>query len=114
MPILYIMTYLVLGTKEEFLASNIAPFIAVNVYALIYTILLSLKSQTPGKRAYEIAVLNKNNSKISLFKAFIRFYLFLFSCMSVVGILLPLFRKDNLALHDLILNTKVVYTQTQT
>lgn len=107
-PILYIITYFVLGTKEEFLASNLAPFISVNLYAIIYTILLGSSGQTIGKRAYDLVVVNQDDSKISFIKAFIRFYLFLFSAMSVIGAILPLFRKDNLTLHDIILKTKVI------
>jgi len=109
MPLLYIITYIFMGNKEDFLSSNLAPFFAVSGYALIYTILLGKNAQTPGKKAYEIMVVNKDNSKISYLKSFLRFYLFLFSCTSIVGILIIFFRKDKKTLHDLILQTKVIY-----
>ena len=80
----------------------------INLYAIIYTILLGSSGQTIGKRAYDLVVVNQDDSKISFIKAFIRFYLFLFSAMSVIGVILPLFRKDNLTLHDIILKTKVI------
>ena len=108
MPILYIITYFVLGNKEAFLASDLAPFIGVFTYGVVDTILTTLKGQTPGKKAYEIATVNNDGSRLSLIKAFLRFYLFLFSAFTIIGILIPLFRKDNKALHDLLLGTKVI------
>jgi uncharacterized RDD family membrane protein YckC len=111
MPILYIITYFVLGDKESFLSSDLAPLIAVSIYAIISTILIAKNAQTPGKKAYEIFVLNNDNSKLSYLKSFIRFLLFLFSATILFGLLLPLVKRDKKALHDVILNTKVVTQQ---
>jgi uncharacterized RDD family membrane protein YckC len=111
MPILYIITYFVLGDKESFLSSDLAPLIAVSIYAIISTILITKNAQTPGKKAYEIFVLNNDNSKLSYLKSFIRFLLFLFSATILFGLLLPLVKRDKKALHDVILNTKVVTQQ---
>ena len=111
-PIMYILTYLILGGKDEFQASTLAPLIATTIYGVIYALFLSKTGQTPGKKAYEIKVVDyKTQEKISFFKAFIRFIAFLFSATILIGLLLPIFRKDNKMLHDLICSTIEIVEQ---
>lgn len=105
-PILYIITYLILGDKDAFLHSEFAPFIGVLLYGLIYSILLAKFSQTPGKKAYSLRVLDASSgNKITFFQAFVRFVAFLFSATILIGLLFPLYRKDKKGLHDLIAHT---------
>jgi len=105
-PILYIITYLVLGDKDAFLSSELAPFIGVSLYGLIYATLLAKFAQTPGKRAYSLRVLDaKSGKNISFFQALARFVAFLFSATILIGLLFPLYRKDKKALHDLLAGT---------
>ena len=102
-PILYIVTYVVMGSKEAFLASNIAPFVGVLSYGVIYAILLMKLGQTPGKKAYNIEVVDaKTLENLSFFKAFCRFIAFLFSATILLGILIPFYRKDKKSLHDIL------------
>jgi len=108
-PILYIITYLFLGGKEEFQESQIAPLIGVTMYALIYAFLVSKFAQTPGKKAYTIKVVDyKTYKNLSFFRALLRFIAFLFSATIFIGLLVPFYRKDNRALHDLIVNSMVI------
>jgi len=105
-PILYITTYLVLNGKDEFQNSQIAPLIAVTLYGLIYALLLSKMGQTPGKKAYSLKVVDSNNGgNISFLRALLRFIIFLFSATIVLGLLLPLYRKDKKSLHDILCRT---------
>lgn len=46
--------------------------------------------------------------KLPLYFSFIRFLAFLFSGFCVVGLLLPLWRKDRRALHDILCKTRVL------
>jgi len=111
-PIMYILTYAVLGGKDELQASTLAPLIATTIYGVIYALFLSKTGQTPGKKAYEIKVVDyKTQEKISFLKAFIRFIAFLFSATILIGLLLPIFRKDNKMLHDLICSTIEIVEQ---
>ncbi len=103
-PILYIITYLIMDGKDDFQASQIAPLAAVSIYGVIYSIFLSKTGQTPGKKAYSIKVVDKHGKPLSFFKALLRYIFFLFSATSLIGILLPLMRKDKRALHDILLN----------
>lgn len=105
-PILYFMAYVVMGSKEEFQASQLAPLMAVSVYGLIYTVLVAKFGQTPGKRAYMIKVVDdKTHKTISFFRALCRFIMFLFSATILLGLLTPFYRKDKKALHDIVCGT---------
>jgi uncharacterized RDD family membrane protein YckC len=108
MPILYVMTYFVLEGKDDFQNSTFAPLIAWSIYGLIYAILLARSGQTPGKKAYDIKVVKANGQHLSFLRSVARYILFLFSATILIGVLLPLVRKDKKALHDLILNTKEI------
>jgi len=114
-PILYIITYLFMGGKEDFQASQYAPLIGVSIYGFIYAILLSKLGQTPGKKAYTIMVVDvKTKEKISFVRALCRFIAFLFSATILLGLLVPFYRKDNRALHDLLCGTIVINSKENT
>jgi uncharacterized RDD family membrane protein YckC len=108
-PILYVTAYLILDGKDEFQSSNIAPLLDVALYGLIYAFFLSKFGQTPGKKAYDIKVVNdKTGEYISFFKSIFRFVTFLFTATTFLGLFLPFYRKDKKALHDLLSGTIVV------
>ena len=105
-PILYILAYVVMGGKDEFQESQMAPLLAVTLYGLIYATLISKFGQTPGKKAYGIKVVDdKTYKNISFFRAFLRFIAFLFSATILIGLIIPWYRKDKKALHDIICST---------
>ncbi len=102
-PILYIITYVILNGKEAFQASASAQFLGVLLYGIIYASLLAFMGQTPGKKAYGLKVVDvKTHKKLSFFRAFWRFIAFLLTATTLVGLLLPFYRKDKRALHDLL------------
>ena len=108
-PILYLITYVVMSGKDDFQSSQLAPFAGVALYGVIYAILLSKFGQTPGKKAYEIKVVDdKSGENISFFRAIFRFILFLFTATTLLGLFVPFYRRDKKALHDLICGTLVV------
>lgn len=105
-PILYFIAYVVVGSKEEFQSSTLAPFVAVCIYGLIYALLVAKFGQTPGKKAYSIKVVDdKTHQNISFFRALCRFVMFLFSTTILLGLLTPFYRKDKKALHDIVCGT---------
>ena len=111
-PILYFITYVVMGGKDEFQSSQLAPLIGVSLYALIYTVLISKFGQTPGKKAYNIKVVDdKTYENIGFFRAFMRFVAFLFSATILLGLITPFYRKDKKALHDILCSTVEIYTE---
>jgi len=111
-PILYFIAYVVMNGKDDFQSSQIAPFMGVLMYGVVYALLLSRFAQTPGKKAYDIKVVDaKSGKSISFLRAFCRFVAFLVSATVVLGVFVPFYRqkfyKDNKALHDLMTNTIV-------
>ena len=109
MPIMYVITYIVLDGKDEFQASELAPLIAVSLYGLIYAFLVSKFGHTPGKKAYDMKIVDDKTAKqIGFFRALFRFVAFLLTASTLLGLFLPFYRKDKKALHDLICSTLVV------
>lgn len=105
-PILYALTYVVLGSKEAFLHSSWGPFLAVALYGIIYALFLSKTGQTPGKKAYKIKVVDDiTYENISFGRALLRFVAFLFSATILIGLILPFYNKRKKALHDMIAKT---------
>ncbi|ADN09968.1 RDD family protein [Sulfurimonas autotrophica] len=105
-PILYVIAYVIMGGKDAFQSSQIAPLSGVLLYGLIYAILISKFGQTPGKKAYNIKVVDDKSLKnISFVRAFVRFVAFLFSATIIIGLLIPFYRKDKKALHDILCHT---------
>ncbi len=105
-PILYAITYVVLGNKEAFQHSFWGPFSAVVLYGIIYALFIARTGQTPGKKAYKIKVVDaKTHENISFFRALIRFVAFLFDAMILIGLFFPFYNKEKKALHDMIANT---------
>lgn len=107
MPILYITTYLVLGSKEAFLQSETAHIVCVILYAIITSFFFYKKSQTLGYMYAEIILLDVANKevKIGFFRALFRFVIFCISIGLVFGIFIPFFRKDRRFLHDILSRT---------
>jgi len=108
-PIMFIITYAMLNGKDDLQASSFGPFLATTMYGLVYAMFLAKLGQTPGKKAYTMKVVDyKTHESIGFFRAFFRFFAFLITASTLLGLLLPLYRKDNRALHDLIVGTSVV------
>ncbi|PHQ65729.1 MAG: transporter [Sulfurimonas sp.] len=108
-PILYVTAYLIMDGKDDFQSSELAPLLGVTIYGLIYAFLLSKFGQTPGKKAYEMKVVDAKTGKhIGFFKSIFRFIAFLFTATTLLGLFLPFYRKDRKGLHDLLTGTIVV------
>ncbi|WP_455757053.1 RDD family protein [Sulfurimonas sp.] len=108
-PIMFIITYAMLNGKDDLQASEFGPLFGTTMYGVVYAIFLSKLGQTPGKKAYEMKVVNyKTYQNIGFFRAFFRFFAFLFTASTLLGLFLPLFRKDKRALHDLLTGTVIV------
>jgi len=111
-PILYLITYVVMDGKDDFQASNWAPFVAVSLYGFISSILLHKFAQTPGNKAYTMKVLDASTHKnIGFFQALVRFVSFLFFATILLGFIVPFYRKDRRSLHDIIAKTVVLVSE---
>ena len=109
MPLLYIIAYFVLGDSSSFKESSLAPFSAILIYATLSSIFVYKKGQTPGKKAYEIKIIDeKSGENLSFMKSFLRFLVFLFSSALLLGVIISFFRKDKKMLQDLVVGSVVV------
>jgi uncharacterized RDD family membrane protein YckC len=109
MPIMYITTYLILDGKDSFQSNDIAHWISMFIYGLITVLFWVKKGQTPGFKAYDLKLIDDNTSKtLGYGLAIARYMMFILSAVSVVGALLPFFRKDKKTLQDLLMQTSVV------
>ena len=104
MPILYTVFYLVFGSREGFAEHMLTGWLLVLIpYGIVTSLFFALKGQTPGYKAYDIVLYNiKTFQKASLPTILWRYLLFILTCMTLVGLLLPLFRKDTLGVYDLL------------
>ncbi|MFK5937219.1 MAG: RDD family protein [Sulfurimonas sp.] len=111
-PILYLLTYVVLNGKDDFQASNWAPFIAVSLYGLISSFLLYKFGQTPGNKAYTMKVVDATTHKnITFIQALLRFISFLVGATFLFGFIVPFYTKDKRSLHDIIAKTTVIVSE---
>lgn len=108
LPIMYLITYGVLGSKEALWESPWAPSVAVLLYGIIAAIFTAKSGQTPGKKAYNLWIVRENGKNVTFLFALLRFCVFLLSGVSVLGLLMPLWRKDKKTLHDILLKTIVL------
>lgn len=106
MPILYIVFYLVMGSREEFEQNMLMGWIYIFVpHFLIIFGFWFFKSQTPGYKAYSIKLVDNNLKKPSALKLILRYFLFSLSIILVAGIFLCFVRKDKKNLHDFLSGT---------
>jgi uncharacterized RDD family membrane protein YckC len=109
-PIVYLLAYLMFDGAKDFRNSELAGILSMAIYGLISIIFWVKSGQTPGKRAYDLVLIDNQSQKLlNPFRAFLRYIAFIFSATLIIGVLLPLFRKDKKALQDILTDTSVVY-----
>ena len=111
-PILYIVTYFILGSKEALWANQGAVLSCWALYGGIDSLLCSTLSQTPGMRAQELILVDKEGQKVGFFRCFIRFVAWLVSLGLVFGFVFPFFRKDKMSFQDWLCQTRVILKST--
>ncbi len=110
MPIMYIVTYLVMGSLQEFQKNMAAGWLYILIPNFIVVFLFFWKSQqTPGCRAYEIELVDsRTGGKPHPLAIVLRYYFELLSIVTIFGLLIAFFRKDRKGLHDLLSGTMLV------
>lgn len=107
-PILYITTYVILGSKTAFLANEIAIFCDFFAYGIITSAFFAISGQTPGYRYSGLRLVKKTGEKISFLLAIFRFFVFIFAMSTLFGALVALFSKKKLFFQDLACGTKII------
>jgi len=103
MPILYIVFYIIYGSREGFAAHMLQGWLLILVpYGIITIIFLKRNGQTPGYKAYDLALIDLNTGQnASVSHLFLRYILMLLTVGTIIGIFVPIMRKDKLSLYDL-------------
>ena len=103
MPILYIVFYLIYGSREGFAAHMLQGWLLILVpYGILTLIFLKRSGQTPGYKAYDLLLIDlKTGQRVSLSQLIVRYSLLLLTAITLIGLLIPLMRKDKLSLYDL-------------
>jgi uncharacterized RDD family membrane protein YckC len=109
MPIMYFVIYLVIGSLQEFSAVKLYGWgIILALHSFAILAFWIIKKESPGMRAYELKLINDNpNKSINIFQYLIRYIITLISSITLLC-LVPLFRKDNRALQDMISGTSII------
>jgi len=112
MPLLYIVFYLVMGSREEFAEHMIVGWIYIFVpHFFLIVGFWFFKSQTPGYKAYDIKLVDTNLQRPSLFQLVVRYFAFALSTILIAGLFLAIARRDKKTLHDLISGTMLIQTE---
>lgn len=85
---------------------NLAAFLSL--WSIYNAALIAIWSTTPGKRAFGLYVARSDGSKVSPGMALARSLASIVSTLTIIGILLIVFRQDKRGLHDLICDTVVI------
>lgn len=128
-PILYIATYVVLGSAQEFRQNQLVIFICFAIYACIYSLFIAISGQTPGLKyanlkliyipkstSKSIAKSNldnpndfiKDSQKVGFFRAFVRIVLWAFGVAFVFGIFTPLFSRKKEFFYDALTSVHII------
>ena len=110
MPVMYIVIYLVMGSLKDAGTDKVVTWsyilIALGIIVVSFYI---ISGQTPGLKAYDLKVVDINTKqKPSIILAILRYFFFTIVVFSVIGLIVPLFRKDRRGLHDLLSGTAIV------
>ncbi|MBN2826037.1 MAG: RDD family protein [Campylobacterales bacterium] len=109
MPIVYIVFYAVMGSREAFAQHMAMGWIYIIIPNFIIVLLfLRLKGQTPGAKAYHIKLVDRQGNIPSTLAIALRYYVEILGFMTVIGIFIPFFRKDKRSLHDILSATHFI------
>ena len=110
MPIMYIVFYLVFGSREEYAHHwQLGGLYIFAGLAVVESIFLILKGQTPGMKAYNLKLISLYTKKKPLPALIIVRQILSKIVFLMWGWVVMFFRKDNRNLQDIILYTALVY-----
>jgi len=109
MPIMYIVIYLVMGSREEFKAHMGMGWVYILIpHFLIVVSFWTLKGQTPGMKAYNIKLISKSGKNPNFFQSTIRYFFMPISIISIIGMILAFLKKDKQTFYDFLSRTIII------
>jgi len=109
MPLLYIVFYMIMGSREEFANNMMMGWVYILIPNFVVVVLfLRLKRQTPGAKAYGMKLVDREGNAPTLFAVVLRYYIQLLGFITIIGMFVPFFRKDRRSLHDIVSATHFI------
>lgn len=110
MPIMYFVTYIVMGSLQAFAQDRLSGWIYILIpLVIVQTLFMGISGQTPGYRAYRLTLINDyTGQKPSWGIILFRNLCAILSALTFAGWIMMFFRKDHKTLHDLLSGTAVI------
>lgn len=108
MPLMYAIFYLVFGGREGFAGHKLLGWIYILIPLIIIQILFMARSkegQTPGMRAYNLALVDLKTQKKPVTGVIIYRQMLTLLSLVTLGWMTMFFRKDRRTLHELLSHT---------
>ena len=107
MPIMYLVFYVVMGSREEFAQDKMHGWLYILIPNMIAVLgFWYYKAQTPGMKAYEIILVDKTTGEKPSLIAMINRYVFTFFTIMIPALwLVPFLNKKKKTLQDFISGT---------
>ena len=109
MPLMYIVFYFVMGSREAFAEEKLHGWLYIFIPHLIIVVSFwYFKAQTPGMKAYEIAIINTQSCKKPFAFRFVSRYIFMtLSIFLILPLFVPFLNKKRRTLWDILSGTCV-------
>jgi len=106
MPIIYLVFYIVMGSREEFRAHMLLGWIYILIpHFLVTTGFLYIKNQTPGYKAYNLKLVTFKMQKPAFFQVAVRYIIFTLTLAIFPLLFITFFNKNRYGLQDIISRT---------
>jgi uncharacterized RDD family membrane protein YckC len=113
MPIMYLVFYIVMGSRQEFAQHMGMGWVYIMVPHFIATIgfwKFAKFGQTPGQKAYEVKIVDSSTGEKAGLVSLINRYIFTsLSMVMILPLIVPYINKERKTLQDIVSNTTVVY-----
>lgn len=108
-PILYIVIYLIMGSGEIFSQFRLEGWgLIIGTHFLIIMLFWLKTGQTPGMKAYGLKIIHNQKEKLTFFSILVRYFVLLFTIISIFGLFTVFFRKDNKTFQDIFSSTSII------
>ncbi len=109
MPLMYIVFYFIMGSREAFAEDKFQGWLYIFIPHLVIVVSFwYFKAQTPGMKAYEIAIVNTQSCNKPFAFRFISRYIFMtLSIALILPLFIPYLNKRQRTLWDILSGTCV-------
>ena len=107
MPLMYLISYVVIGSLEEFSNNKLLGWAYIIIPHFIITVgFWYFKAQTPGLKAYELSLIDCNTGEKPSLYALINRYIFTtLGMILILPMFVPYLNKNKKTIQDLLSNT---------